>query len=233
MKKKLLSVLLTALISTSAMTGCGTSVDVGFNDVNYKEDIYKAVQIVGDMKEAGISFDASAGISVKDTESYSGVTEETYDMDITSVRLADYSAETIESIENQVKPLEIVASEKLTEALHVGKVWKDKIHEVNETAAAQAEIKLVDIDLDSEIVTYRVTAPDILGYLYENLKPENVDSICESLPENLEEDEFPIVVNYVSLPITVSGSDISVDVMNEKLMSSITGGFSSVIEVLQ
>lgn len=231
MKKKLICVLVAAMFVLSSMTGCGSTVNVGLNGVNLEEYIDKAVQVAGDMKEAMTSSDEAAGISDKSRDTASASTDDLVPEDAKEDYpfSTDYSVETITFIEEQIKPVEIAVNEKWTESLHVGEDWIEKIREVNEAASAQAEIKLVDIDLDKEVVTYRITAPDVLGYLHSKI---DTDNVFENLAEDIEEDGFPTVVNYVSLPVTVTGSDISVKVMAEKLMDPITGGFYSVMEIL-
>ena len=71
-----------------------------------------------------------------------------------------------------------------------------------------------------------MTAPDVAGFLAENVKrASSAKELAEVINEVLERDDIPVKEKEITVPIEVSGSDVRICLDDSEIIDSITGGF--------
>ena len=138
----------------------------------------------------------------------------------------------VKMIEEQFDPVAVAADEYWTELLDTGREWKDLVHEMNQRIAAKAVVKLVDIDLINSTATYRVTTPDVTGFLSEKTKQSSsAKELADVINDALESDEIPVKERMITVPLEINGSEIRVSLDNPQGIDSITGGLYKTFKV--
>ena len=234
MKKKLVSILVATMVCASVMTGCGSVSD------HMPEDVKTEARLTDEFREALEDYgtdDAVKEVPETDKDEVfnpetvgilkdKNVTEES---DQTFEDIAEeeqLDIDIVQKIAEQLDPVAIAAEESWTEALDMGREWKDLVCELNQRIAEKAVVKLVDIDLAESTATYRVTAPDVAGFLAENVKrASSAKELAEVINEVLERDDIPVKEKEITVPIEVSGSDVRICLDDSEIIDSITGGF--------
>lgn len=223
MKKRMIAMLTGLVLGTMMLTSCGSSVNAEVKDISFEEELYKAVQIAGELEDAGITVDIAAGVGIDDAEESAQQAGD---------KLSEIEAELINKLEQQLDPVAIAAEEMWTETLETGTEWKELIRGIHQTAAKKTEAKLVKVDLDENRVTYQITAPDIMNCLRSIMVDDAKQDVTKALEDMLKKDSFPVVVREITLPVLVEGDDLKVqlDVDMDTVMDAVTGGFYSIEE---
>ena len=137
----------------------------------------------------------------------------------------------VQKIADQFDPVTIAAEEYWTDVLDMSKGYKDLVREMNQKIAAKATVKLVDINLNDSTVTYKVTAPDVISFMDENMsQASSLEELADVLSKALDRDDIPVKERELTIPIEISGSEVSLNFNSKEVMDSITGGFYGTIE---
>lgn len=240
MKKKLVSILMATMVCASAMTGCGSAAGRAPEDVETEAQIPAEIleaaedystndttkDVVGTDKDYVFNPETLGVYNDEDVadapnKSHQEIAEEEQ-LDINIVKM----------IEEQFDPVAVAADEYWTELLDTGREWKDLVHEMNQRIAAKAVVKLVDIDLINSTATYRVTTPDVTGFLSEKTKQSSsAKELADVINDALESDEIPVKERMITVPLEINGSEIRVSLDNPQVIDSITGGLYKTFKV--
>ena len=233
MKKKLVSMVLATMMCAAAMTGCGNVSQDPVEDIKIESQLFDAIQEAVDANniddvEDAVETDTAESIETEAIESTENevVTEDAEPTLQDIAEQENLDIDVVQKLEDQFNPVIIAAEESWTEVLNMGKEWKDLVRDMNQNIAAKAIVKLIDVDLDNSTATYKVTTPDVIGFLAGNMKQaSSVDDLADAIREALDNDSIPVKEREVSVPIHVSGSEVSIDTSDSEVMNSITGGF--------
>lgn len=239
MKKKIVGILLATVLCASTMNGCSNVSD------NQKEDLKKEethfLDAVLNAADENNTNSVGAEISMETGESATRMTvEEAADnsnviesnqalQDISEQE--GLSVDVIQKIEKQLDPVVIAAEDSWTEVLDVSEDWKDLIYDLNQEIAEKAVVELINIDLNNSVATYKITTPDVIGFLAENIEQtSSLDKLSEMLTEELSRDNLPVKERKITVPIHIDGADVSLYLEDSEVMDSITGGLYEAFE---
>ena len=207
MKKRFVSIVLATMVGASAMAGCGNVSSAPTEDGKGETQLY----VENETDEAVIE---------EPDKTFKDIAEqEQLDSDI------------VQKIADQFDPVTIAAEEYWTDVLDMSKGYKDLVREMNQKIAAKATVKLVDINLNDSTVTYKVTAPDVISFMDENMsQASSLEELADVLSKALDRDDIPVKERELTIPIEISGSEVSLNFNSKEVMGSITGGFYGTIE---
>lgn len=207
MKKRFVSIVLATMVGASAMAGCGNVSSAPTEDGKGETQLY----VENETDEAVIE---------EPDKTFKDIAEqEQLDSDI------------VQKIADQFDPVTIAAEEYWTDVLDMSKGYKDLVREMNQKIAAKATVKLVDINLNDSTVTYKVTAPDVISFMDENMsQASSLEELADVLSKALDRDDIPVKERELTIPIEISGSEVSLNFNSKEVMDSITGGFYGTIE---
>ena len=207
MKKRFVSIVLVNMVGASAMAGCGNVSSAPTEDGKGETQLY----VENETDEAVIE---------EPDKTFKDIAEqEQLDSDI------------VQKIADQFDPVTIAAEEYWTDVLDMSKGYKDLVREMNQKIAAKATVKLVDINLNDSTVTYKVTAPDVISFMDENMsQASSLEELADVLSKALDRDDIPVKERELTIPIEISGSEVSLNFNSKEVMDSITGGFYGTIE---
>ena len=207
MKKRFVSIVLETMVGASAMAGCGNVSSAPTEDGKGETQLY----VENETDEAVIE---------EPDKTFKDIAEqEQLDSDI------------VQKIADQFDPVTIAAEEYWTDVLDMSKGYKDLVREMNQKIAAKATVKLVDINLNDSTVTYKVTAPDVISFMDENMsQASSLEELADVLSKALDRDDIPVKERELTIPIEISGSEVSLNFNSKEVMDSITGGFYGTIE---
>ena len=207
MKKRFVSIVLATMVGASAMAGCGNVSSAPTEDGKGETQLY----VENETDEAVIE---------EPDKTFKDIAEqEQLDSDI------------VQKIADQFDPVTIAAEEYWTDVLDMSKGYKDLVREMNQKIAAKATVKLVDINLNDSTVTYKVTAPDVISFMDENMsQASSLEELEYVLSKALDRDDIPVKERELTIPIEISGSEVSLNFNSKEVMDSITGGFYGTIE---
>ena len=207
MKKRFVSIVLATMVGASAMAGCGNVSSAPTEEGKGETQLY----VENETDEAVIE---------EPDKTFKDIAEqEQLDSDI------------VQKIADQFDPVTIAAEEYWTDVLDMSKGYKDLVREMNQKIAAKATVKLVDINLNDSTVTYKVTAPDVISFMDENMsQASSLEELADVLSKALDRDDIPVKERELTIPIEISGSEVSLNFNSKEVMDSITGGFYGTIE---
>lgn len=240
MKKNFVSSLLVTMVCVSTMIGCGNSSIESVEDIQIEAQLYDVIEeTLEEINDEAVNEVHAEADEVRDTENAEVFEDDAVSVD-TDHTLQDIAEkehldiDVVRRIEKEFNPTIIAAEEKWTEILNISREWKDLVYEMNQVISAKAVVKLIDINLNDSTATYKVTSPDVIGFLAENMKQAtSARELADVLKESLERDEFTVKEREITIPIYISGSEVSLDVNDSEIMDTITGGFYGVFETVK
>lgn len=233
MRKEFIKSVVTILMGSCLLAGCGVSATCEVEEDDIGEKLHQALEVAEKEELCETEVDGNAGIIVEENVEIQDVVDPELNMDM----MAEKNSLTIEilnEVEQKLDPVAIAAEEKWTDALKISSEWKADIETINVKIAEKTSVKLTDINLEDGTVSYLVTSPDVIGYLTDNISDnETLSTICKKIADSMEEDKFPYKEQILMLPIEVNGTDFNVNFESEEVMGTITGGFYNMLMYIQ
>lgn len=238
MKKKLLSICLAVMVCASTMIGCGSVSDDPARENKISEETEKDTEVIstdvtGERTET--ETDVSSNQQNGSAPADKNVIEAKMDKTLSDIAEQEHvDIDIVQKIEDEFIPALIAAEERCIEAFDMSQEWKELMCEMNRKIAAKADVKLIDLDLNESAATYKVSVPDVITFMTENIdQASSMDELADILDEALERDDIPVKERKIIIPIHLNGSEFSLDFDDNEVMDLITGDFYETYETVK
>jgi hypothetical protein len=226
-KKIFLAVMVTATISLGSITGCSSSVTTN-------ENIQKGVQTAQDTVDelVGWAQDELQKVESNQEEIESETMIDSTDTDTEVVTNGNVTDEILKSLKQQLEPISIVLDESWTETLNLTSETQEVVQAVAAKIAESSTVKITQVDLQNNTVTYEVRSPKVEEYLVnsiDNIETTDSVDICRQVIAYLETADMNYSTETFTVSTETSGKYCYLKIKTVDLVNQVTGGFYDVI----